>query len=348
MAEGLPKFTWSASRLGTFTQCKRQYYYQYYGYHGGWWRGKHPPRSDAAEQIYFFKKLETVPMWLGSRIHEWIAELLVGKEQSEILLLAQQDIIRGWEQMQRNYSMWQERPHGHKIKQHPFFLESIIQDQLDERILEFSTEKMSNCLQAVIDEEIPELFEKSRRDNLYTFVEQVEEPWTLGIELEPPPAYARENTSDDLFVHAILDCAIETSPGKYKIFDWKTGAPAKDDMKTNQLILYSEWLLRERRKKISDPGVEIEAYEVNLPSFNLRGGRITASDLGHSQSTIISESSAAADLHLELRDQLNVLYGEDKRDDKALELFSAEPCNSACGSCNWQTYCAEGKEFLDS
>ena len=358
MAEGLPRFTWSASRLGTFTQCKRQYYYEYYGYRGGWWRGKYPPRSDAAEKIYFLKKLESVPMWLGGRIHHWIAELLVGKEPSEIILLAQEDIINGWRTRYLNHSIFQRKPYGHKIKQNPFFLESYLERQLDERTLEFSTGKMNNCLQAVIDEEIPELFAKSRRNELYTFVEQEDEPWNLGIDLEPPLAYARENTSDDLFVHAILDCAIETSPNKYKIFDWKTGASAKDDMKTNQLILYSEWLLRERKKKISDPGVEIEAYEVNLPGFDLRGGRITASDLEHSQSTIISESSAAAELHVELRDQINALALseeerenkslEDKRDETALELFPADPCNSACGSCKWQTYCVEGKEFLDS
>ena len=65
-------FSWSSSRLSAFKSCKRKYYFQYYGFWGGW-------EDDAPERvrnIYLLKKLQNRHTWKGTTIHEAIAFLL--------------------------------------------------------------------------------------------------------------------------------------------------------------------------------------------------------------------------------------------------------------------------------
>src|SRR5438105_6006989 len=61
-------FSWSRSRDGVFQDCKRRYFYQYYGSWGGW-------ASDAPEDIrrlYILKQLATRQMWAGRIVHDAI------------------------------------------------------------------------------------------------------------------------------------------------------------------------------------------------------------------------------------------------------------------------------------
>jgi hypothetical protein len=61
-------FSWSRSRDGVFQDCKRRYFYQYYGSWGGW-------ASDAPEDVrrlYILKQLATRQMWAGRIVHDAI------------------------------------------------------------------------------------------------------------------------------------------------------------------------------------------------------------------------------------------------------------------------------------
>lgn len=63
------KLTWSKSRHEMFQNCKRMYYYNYYGSWGGWnYETNHPIRD-----LYVMKKLSPIPMWIGESVHENIA-----------------------------------------------------------------------------------------------------------------------------------------------------------------------------------------------------------------------------------------------------------------------------------
>jgi len=61
-------FSWSRSRDGVFQDCKRRYFYQYYGSWGGW-------ASDAPEDVrrlYILIQLATRQMWAGRIVHDAI------------------------------------------------------------------------------------------------------------------------------------------------------------------------------------------------------------------------------------------------------------------------------------
>ncbi|MCF7875796.1 PD-(D/E)XK nuclease family protein, partial [Candidatus Bipolaricaulota bacterium] len=72
-------FSWSNSRLQAFQRCKRKYYFQYYGFWGGW----EEDASERVQTIYLLKKLKNRHMWKGTIIHEAIAFLLKSLLNSE-------------------------------------------------------------------------------------------------------------------------------------------------------------------------------------------------------------------------------------------------------------------------
>ena len=65
------EFFWSKSRDEVFQTCPRQYFFNYYGYWGGWEKIA-PERT---RQIYILKKLKNRQMWLGEKVHDCIKHI---------------------------------------------------------------------------------------------------------------------------------------------------------------------------------------------------------------------------------------------------------------------------------
>ena len=59
-------FSWSRSRDNTFQECRRRYFYQYYGAWGGW-------EADApaeTRRLYVLKQLSSRQQWAGRVVHD--------------------------------------------------------------------------------------------------------------------------------------------------------------------------------------------------------------------------------------------------------------------------------------
>ena len=72
MADLQNEFSWSFSRQQTFESCARRYYLRYYTFWEGWSHDA-PERSRKA---YFFSKMQSLPMLIGSAVHETIEKML--------------------------------------------------------------------------------------------------------------------------------------------------------------------------------------------------------------------------------------------------------------------------------
>jgi hypothetical protein len=72
MADLQNEFSWSKSRHEKFKECRRAYFYTYYGSWGGW----EAPAGSAVRELYVLKKLSTRWQWAGSVVHEAIRQLL--------------------------------------------------------------------------------------------------------------------------------------------------------------------------------------------------------------------------------------------------------------------------------
>jgi hypothetical protein len=62
------EFSWSRSRNATFEDCRRKYFYHYYGAWGGW---EHDAAADV-RRLYILKQLASRQMWAGRIVHDAI------------------------------------------------------------------------------------------------------------------------------------------------------------------------------------------------------------------------------------------------------------------------------------
>jgi len=104
------EFSWSISRDRVFQTCPRQYYFNYYGYWGGW-EINAPQR---VKQIYVLKQLKNRYMWAGAKVHDFIERLVEapGEIKSNTELMAQaENLGKNW-RVREHYS--KERYNGNK------------------------------------------------------------------------------------------------------------------------------------------------------------------------------------------------------------------------------------------
>jgi hypothetical protein len=68
MADLTNDFSWSRSRDNTFQDCRRRYFYHYYGAWGGWEAGA----TADVRRLYILKQLASRQMWAGRMVHDAI------------------------------------------------------------------------------------------------------------------------------------------------------------------------------------------------------------------------------------------------------------------------------------
>src|SRR2546428_5022902 len=61
MGELANEFSWSRSRDNTFQECRRRYFYHYYGAWGGWDAGA----TEDVRRLYILKQLASRQQWAG-------------------------------------------------------------------------------------------------------------------------------------------------------------------------------------------------------------------------------------------------------------------------------------------
>src|SRR5215468_11631389 len=90
--EHVNAFSWSRTRDNVFQECRRRYYFQYYGAWGGWDPGAEP----LVRRLYILKQLATRQMWAGRLVHEaierWLLATRDGHGLSEASLI--EDTVR--------------------------------------------------------------------------------------------------------------------------------------------------------------------------------------------------------------------------------------------------------------
>ncbi len=137
-------------------------------------------------------------------------------------------------------------------------------------------------------------------------------------------------------VMAAPDFGVVFSDSKYLIIDRKTGQEKMDtDGISEQLKIYVLKLLL--KSNIDIDKVDIEAYEVYLPSLHQIGGKVTKADIDH----IIEK------LKEDVEFQKQFLVDGDIVNNQPLSLDKFPRTKSAkkCASCTFRQVCEELKNF---
>jgi hypothetical protein len=208
MPELQNEFSWSKSRHERFVECRRAYYYAYYGSWSGW---EAEPGS-LARELYVLKKLSSRWQWAGSVVHETLRQLLVRARATGDFLPLDRLLERtrararsewGWS---RDKSYWREASRITGLLEHEYG-EAVAPDdwkRLYEQVIEGS-------LRA---------FHAS--DTLDTIRRTPRGDWLSVDELD---SWTFEGTR----IWVAVDFAFRDGEGRVHVLDWKTGREREVD-----------------------------------------------------------------------------------------------------------------------
>ena len=272
MAQLVNEFSWSKSRDGTFLDCARQYWFQYYGSWGGW-DADAPPRT---REIYVLKQLKTRHMWLGDRVHKAIERSLRNLAVSTKPLAVNADeIVRiTLEEMRGDFKSsragtYRKRPKTCGLFEHEYRV--TVADADWKKI----AATMERCLRNFYGSEIYREIRDSRRGD-----------W---LELEDFSSFQ----FDGVKIHVVLDFAMRKGAGAV-IYDWKTGAFNESDNRV-QLACYALYA----HEKWNLAPEQVHPIEVNLNRGETTEYHITAPDLERTKAYL---AGSIADMRRALRD----------------------------------------------
>lgn len=204
------EFSYSFSRYNAFSQCKRQYFLNYYGHWNGW-RSESPERK---RRTYWLKKLTSMWAWTGNIVHEEVAKIFRDIDDKQPVLL-DRSIDRARREMTRQFMVSKVRRVAKcfGLKEHEYNL-PIPKDNLRDRVIVALTNFYCSG--------VIEMYKKLDKKDILSVEELTKFPlefddFTVNVYAVPDFAYRR---GDEVV-----------------IWDWKTGNP--DSHYSDQIALYS-------------------------------------------------------------------------------------------------------------
>jgi len=212
-------FQWSVSRDRTFLTCPRQYWFNHYGFWGGWeWEV-----DERTREIYILKQLQSRHMWVGDIVHQCIKRSLENMSRGipllpldEILRITR-DRMRGDFRQSRD-GLYRENPKAARaLFEHEYRIPVTNQEWLD------SAEQVDQCLRNFYASVAFEQLSRTAPENF--------------LEIE---AFSRFEI-DGIPITVKLDCATRESD-HIVVWDWKTGKWDGRDSDQLQLACYAFYI----------------------------------------------------------------------------------------------------------
>ncbi len=290
------EFSWSISRDRVFQTCPRQYYFNYYGYWGGW-------ESDAPErtrQIYILKNLKNRYMWAGAKVHDCIKHTLTNLQRGVSVLDVDQIVDITLNQMREEFRSSRDKRYLTHPKTCALF-EHEYEVSIEDAEWKKTADNMEQCLRNFYPSE--------------TFGMLKELPQKMWLEVEDFSSFNLNNTK----IWAVLDCSFRTKDGGVTIIDWKTGRSMSEDV-SMQLACYAMYAMEKW-------GVDPES--VKLIEYNLLANQGVEFTFGASEieNTKTYIAGSIADMQSFLVDVVNNMPKEESAFLKMQDEGTRANCN---------------------
>lgn len=241
MTEIRNEFSWSKSRDEVFQACPRQYYFNYYGYWGGWLTTA-PQRT---WQVYMLKNLKNRFMWTGDLVHQCIKHTLKNLQRGISILSREEIIAITLDRMREEFRSSREK----RYRTHPktcALFEHEYEIAMVDSEWRLAADNVVQCLKN---------FYGSR-----LFAELKALPPAEWLEIEDFSFFYL----DGVKVWAVLDCSFRT-PNGITIVDWKTGRTTREDLSL-QLACYAMY---------AQENWKVDLDRIRLIEYNLAAGQET-------------------------------------------------------------------------
>lgn len=244
------EFSWSKSRDEVFQTCPRQYYFNYYGYWGGWQQNA-PERT---RQIYILKNLKNRYLWRGDNVHQCIKHTLKNLQRGIAILDVDEIVSITINKMRDDFRSSRKKRYLMYPKTCALFEHEYDVGLPDSKWKEVA-EDVEQCLRNFYGSEMFALLRDLPQEN-----------W---LEVENFSFFYL----DGLKIWAVLDCSFQTDDG-VTIIDWKTGRSTSKDISL-QLSCYAmhcqdKWGVKPENIKL----IEYNLLSDQKAEFNITEGEM--------------------------------------------------------------------------
>ena len=235
MPELTNDFSWSRSRDGTFQDCRRKYFYHYYGAWGGW----EPTATEEVRRLYILKQLSSRHQWAGRVVHDAVEMAL--------------HVFR----------------EGRDVPVEPFIRDVIERMRGDWRSSHAGRYRESPKLTALFEHEYridlkPEAWQALSRNVGQCLRNFFRLPLLAAIRATSPEHWSIEHWSkvfefEGTHIWMAPDFGFWTEEGRLTLVDWKTGT-SHPEATAFQLGCYALYA----REVLKVPPAQVDLFEANL------------------------------------------------------------------------------------
>lgn len=242
------EFSWSPSRDALFKECRRKYYYNYYGSWGGWEKSK---ADNITRTLYVLKQLKSRWQWKGASVHNEIARILRQLVSTGRLTPIETSLKRVTDLMREEFRFSREGSYWGKDRG----LKEIIALFEHEYKVNIPGENWKKN-----HEEVIECIRNFYKSDILEKVKHLDKKAILSIDSITPTLFSFNQEK----VYVNLDLAYCTEE-KVEIVDWKTGESESDQLQFVVYTIYANEVLSSFDKaQDRTPLEKISVIEYNL------------------------------------------------------------------------------------
>jgi hypothetical protein len=235
MADLANEFSWSRSRDNTFQECRRKYFFHYYGAWGGWDAGA----PEEVRRLYVLKQLASRHMWAGRVVHDAIEIALHALAEGRSLPVEPfvADVIermRG-EWRSSRAARYREAPKTPALFEHEYAVD------LRPEAWQALSRNVATCLRNFF--RLPLLADIRRTSPAHWSIEH----WSKVFDFEGTPIWVAP------------DFGYWSEAGRLVLVDWKTGG-VRPDATAFQLGCYALYA----QAVLGVPPAQVDLLEANL------------------------------------------------------------------------------------
>jgi len=202
MADLTNDFSWSKSRHEKFADCRRAYFFTYYGSWGGW----EAPAGSGVRELYVLKKLSSRWQWAGSVVHGALKRVLSRAKVSGDLLPLEKLLDRTRAKARAEWAGSREKSYWREASR----IVGLLEHEYGEPVADADWKRL---YESVVEGSLRAFYASPVLEEILA---TPREDWLVVDELD---AWDFEGTK----IWVAVDFAYRDREGRVHLLDWKTG-----------------------------------------------------------------------------------------------------------------------------
>ncbi|MEE9253050.1 MAG: hypothetical protein V3U74_06865 [Thermodesulfobacteriota bacterium] len=296
------EFSWSSTRHVIFTECRRKYYYHYYGSWGGWEKSS----DDLSKELYVLKGLVNRHGWVGALVNREIKRVLNELRSTGKVKPLAVSISRLSRYMRTEWRLSKSLKCRGKSKSTLLYEHEYGVEVEQERWRE-AHERAMTCIRN---------FHSSRTLGYLMSSRDYE---ILVIEKEKPVFFPIKGTK----VYVNVPFAFKRSGGKTVIVEWNTGENSPEPLKSLCRVIYMG-----------------EKYDLDPHNISIRECKLLYNTEEELTFDLRELQAAREEIEASIQ-EMKVLLSEEETNTASIENFPKTDDLSMCERCNFYKSCSK-------